>query len=314
MSESREWVLLHAGALGDLVLAIHLLRRVVPPLTPVCVRSLARTSIGPIRSALFSLEDCLGAARDTTWLFVDDDSPPPNRLRDSLNQRRVLSFLGSVDAPHHRRLTRLKPRLTLCIEPRPNPQSPRHILDQWQLQLAQQGLLAPACLRAAQDGLDFASTPAGPVVLHPGSGGHAKCWPLESYLQLARALSNSGLSPKFVLGPAEIERWERQCIAQLRDEFPTTLCADIASLRTILGQARAYVGNDSGATHLAAFLGLQTLALFGPTDPMVWAPLGRRVQVLSGRPTLPGWGIQVDEIVRRLTTKGGLADGTPSKA
>lgn len=314
MSESQEWVLLHAGALGDLVLALHLLRRFVPPLAPVRVRSLARSSIGPIRTALFSLEDCPGAARDTTWLFSDDDSPPPDRLRASMNQRRVLSFLGSADAPHHHRLARLTPRLMLCIEPRPDPQSRRHILDQWQLQLAQQGLPAPVCLRGAQDGLECETAPAGPVVLHPGSGGHAKCWPQGSYVQLARALSNLGVSPTFVLGPAEIERWERQCIAQLRGEFPTALCADIASLQAVLGHARAYVGNDSGATHLAAFLGLQTLALFGPTDPTVWAPLGRRVQVLSGRPTLPGWGIQVDEIVRVLRAKGILADGTPSKA
>lgn len=34
------------------------------------------------------------------------------------------------------------------------------------------------------------------------------------------------------------------------------------------------MGNDSGITHMAALTGCPTLALFGPTDPVVWAPLG----------------------------------------
>ena len=43
-----------------------------------------------------------------------------------------------------------------------------------------------------------------------------------------------------------------------------------------------FVGNDSGTTHLAAMLGAPTVALFGPTDPAVWAPTGPRVRVLGG--------------------------------
>ncbi len=39
------------------------------------------------------------------------------------------------------------------------------------------------------------------------------------------------------------------------------------------------MGNDSGVTHLAAAAGAPTLALFGPTDPATWAPLGPRVEV-----------------------------------
>ena len=38
-----------------------------------------------------------------------------------------------------------------------------------------------------------------------------------------------------------------------------------------------YIGNDSGITHLAAAVGTPVLALFGPTDPEVWAPRGPHV-------------------------------------
>jgi ADP-heptose:LPS heptosyltransferase len=48
-----------------------------------------------------------------------------------------------------------------------------------------------------------------------------------------------------------------------------------------LASARLYIGNDSGITHLAAAVGTPVLALFGPTDPDVWAPRGANVRVGS---------------------------------
>ena len=43
---------------------------------------------------------------------------------------------------------------------------------------------------------------------------------------------------------------------------------------------RRYLGNDSGITHLAAMLGIPTVALFGSSDPAVWRPVGRYVEVI----------------------------------
>jgi ADP-heptose:LPS heptosyltransferase len=55
------------------------------------------------------------------------------------------------------------------------------------------------------------------------------------------------------------------------------------SLLELLGEisrARLFIGNDSGLTHLAAYIGCPTIALFGPTDPRIWGPIGRRVRVI----------------------------------
>jgi ADP-heptose:LPS heptosyltransferase len=49
-----------------------------------------------------------------------------------------------------------------------------------------------------------------------------------------------------------------------------------------LATARVYIGNDSGITHLAAAVGTPVVAIFGPTDPAVWAPRGDRARVVSG--------------------------------
>ncbi len=44
-----------------------------------------------------------------------------------------------------------------------------------------------------------------------------------------------------------------------------------------------YLGNDSGVTHLAAALGIPTVAIFGLTDPHLWGPVGQHVRVISKR-------------------------------
>ncbi len=56
---------------------------------------------------------------------------------------------------------------------------------------------------------------------------------------------------------------------------------NLHALATVLSRASLYVGNDSGVTHLAAALGVPTIALFGPTDPRSWAPVGPRVAIVT---------------------------------
>ena len=51
-----------------------------------------------------------------------------------------------------------------------------------------------------------------------------------------------------------------------------------------LAGARVFLGNDSGITHLATAAGCPTVAVFGATDPRVWAPRGTHVTVLQGDP------------------------------
>jgi ADP-heptose:LPS heptosyltransferase len=43
---------------------------------------------------------------------------------------------------------------------------------------------------------------------------------------------------------------------------------------------RLFVGNDSGISHMAAALGIPTIAIFGPTDPVLWSPRGNKVVVV----------------------------------
>jgi heptosyltransferase-3 len=60
-----------------------------------------------------------------------------------------------------------------------------------------------------------------------------------------------------------------------------------------LRHCRLFIGNDSGITHVAAYWGTPSVALFGATDPGMWGPVGRRVKVLH-KPSLGD--ISVDDV------------------
>src|SRR5437667_248174 len=57
---------------------------------------------------------------------------------------------------------------------------------------------------------------------------------------------------------------------------------DYLELLFQLGLASAVVCNDTGPAHLAGIIGTPTIALFGPTDPQRWKPLGPHVQTIRG--------------------------------
>jgi heptosyltransferase-3 len=123
--------------------------------------------------------------------------------------------------------------------------------------------------------------PTAPLLLAPGSGGRGKCWPRERWLALAAQLAAAGRQLAVLVGPVELERddprrWPWPVPLRFLVDLPLPVLAEQ------LAAAGGFVGNDSGTTHLAAMLGAPTVALFGPTDPAVWAPTGASVCVLGG--------------------------------
>ncbi len=54
----------------------------------------------------------------------------------------------------------------------------------------------------------------------------------------------------------------------------------LLELASVIERARFFVGNDSGTSHMAAALGVPTVAIFGPTDPTIWSPRGKKVVVV----------------------------------
>lgn len=145
--------------------------------------------------------------------------------------------------------------------------------------------LGQACLETA--GLSIGQPLA---VIHPGSGSAHKCVAPETLAAIVIALQISGATPVILEGPADRERVER--LLQLCVNPPIVLKGlDVLTVAGVLAQARLFVGQDSGVTHMAGLMGVRTVALFGPTNPARWAPRGAHVTVVQGAPCLcQSWG------------------------
>lgn len=162
-----------------------------------------------------------------------------------------------------------------------------------------------ACFAAA--GHSIANVPVdvrrnhdGPVVLHPGSGGAAKCWPAERFETLADHLQAMGRPVEVLLGEAEAERWPGERLEHWAERFDLHWPGDLVGLSERIARAAAFVGNDSGPTHLAAQLGVPTIALFGPTDVRRWAPRGPVVRIFAPpQPTTMDW-LAVESVAEAL--------------
>lgn len=121
------------------------------------------------------------------------------------------------------------------------------------------------------------ASPATEVIIHPGSGGKRKNWPMDCFEAVAQALEAGGCSVSWCVGPAEEGLAYPPGINAVR-------CSALTELAATLAGCACYLGNDSGVTHLAAAAGCAVVAVFGPTDPSVWAPQGENVRVVQDAP------------------------------
>lgn len=121
------------------------------------------------------------------------------------------------------------------------------------------------------------------VVIHPGSGALSKCWYIDNFLAINKELLSTGMKVLFLLGPAELEKFTTTTIRKVSNV--TTCLRDLSFSQVVrlLSCANVFIGNDSGITHLAAMLGVKTIALFGPTNPDVYRPIGPSVIVLVNK-------------------------------
>ncbi len=124
------------------------------------------------------------------------------------------------------------------------------------------------------------------IVLHPGSGSIKKNYSPEFWVELIKTLkgvsSNKNTSVIVLLGPAE-EKFLSYYKNNLSDfGIESYFCPNQEELLSLLSRASLYIGHDSGVTHLAAMMGINTMALFKESSMHQWHPLGPLVKVMQG--------------------------------
>ncbi len=124
---------------------------------------------------------------------------------------------------------------------------------------------------------------SGPVVLiSPGVSALQahKMWPAEHYARLAVLLRDAtGARPIVVWGPRE-EPLARRIVQGAAAAAILAPAADLRLLAALLRRADLFIGADTGPMHLAWVVGCRVVALFGPTDPRLNAPLGQGHEVV----------------------------------
>lgn len=110
--------------------------------------------------------------------------------------------------------------------------------------------------------------------------GPAKEWPQEHYVQLISSLADRDAQAVLVGGPGDAARCDAIAAAASRGAIIAAGRTDIGELMALLSLCDAFVGNDSGAAHLASALGIPTVAIFGSTNPARTGPLGPRTAII----------------------------------
>jgi len=263
----------HQAALGDFVLTFPLLRLLAPEPTLV----VAPGAKARLASAVFPHVIPTDIESHGLAALHASQSNTPNVLVPYLPRiTRVFSFVSDGSDAWAINVAGLLPNARLhFIHPRPPAERRIHVCD-WHIEQlgwethTQITNDTTQKMREGTPSLDNSSS--APVLIHPGSGGVTKCWPRERFETLIAKLRGCGVGAIPLLGEVELETWPVEVIDHWRSLFDAKTPATLDDLRQLLLTARLFLGNDSGPTHLAAQLGVPTIALFGPTDPLIWSP------------------------------------------
>jgi ADP-heptose:LPS heptosyltransferase len=245
-------LVLRPGALGDTLVALPALRALRDAGIPVTLAgngAAARLlqSVGEVDHALAFDDPSLG------WLFT---GPPA--------ENSVVAWMTSSPPGLPASVVRAPSR-----PPGMDQHCARYLLN----------TLAPLGIDLAWDdrALKVTAVPSDEVLVHPGSGSAAKNWPAEHFASVIRALNRP---VRLIVGEAD-EIPAARVEARLGRRSARLEHRSLEELAARLAGCHAYLGNDSGVSHLAGLCGAPTVVMFGPTDPIVWRPLGPDVTVLT---------------------------------
>jgi heptosyltransferase-2 len=151
--------------------------------------------------------------------------------------------------------------------------------------------------REAEEAAEQRLIAAG-VKSRPGSGstlrvaigagasyGSAKCWLPERFAEVANRLRAESDAEIILFGTAGETAVSNAIVAHMkRQPIDLTGKTAIAELPALLSRCQLFIGNDSGAMHVASAVGLPVVAIFGPTDPFGTAPVTPKCTIVQEKP------------------------------
>ncbi len=285
-------LIIHSGGIGDLILALpamRLFRRAFPS-SPLEVMGrperLALVAYDLAAASIHSIDQA-----GMSYFYLDGEDLP-KFLADFFSSFHTALVFGKTGRETlARNLERCGLGRVIALPSFPAEESREVHVSEYLVQslnaMGIHGSDGSACLRIPPEGISGAESFLGSkgvkrgeriLAVHPGSGSAAKNWDAKNFLRVMEWASDK-IRVLLISGPAE-KNLEEISKAVLKRGGLTADQLPLIHLAGILKSCTAYLGNDSGITHLAAALGVPTFSIFGPTSPVIWGPRGPAVSII----------------------------------
>jgi len=282
-------LIIRPGAIGDTLLTLPVLQALRARYTHPYITLVGNAAVLPLACATGIVDDTSDyQAPQWSELFSSKGISTPSLQAQLQQVEMAICWLHDNEGIVTSNLRRASIPQVITAPGRPTPNERIHIMTYLAQTIGITFETAGARLALARTphllALARTSTHAQTLAIHPGSGGASKCWPVERFAALIARLWQRHVPVLLLAGPAEETR-----LAELERLLPSPpdsslwhrlINVPLLEAAQQLRSCRGYLGNDTGITHLAALLGVPTLALFGPSDPAIWQPQGTIVRIL----------------------------------
>lgn len=280
-------LVMRGGALGDFILSLPVLVAFKKEFPGAALEIMGYPRIAELaRGRHYAQRVCSIDYAPLARFFGADSDLPDELCLYFAGFHQIVSFFYDPDDIFHGNLRKAGARHILQLIHKPDETKAIHAAEQFARGIEKIGIIpedfTPRVYPCDADrdearkilgtGKDFL------IGLHPGSGSTSKNWPLENWITtIDWLLKDTPAQIALVFGEAETKsreafvRYRSQPRIKFLDQEPLT------TLAAALEQCRVFIGHDSGISHLAAAVGTETITLFGPTNPVLWQPVGAQV-------------------------------------
>jgi len=298
-------LVIRGGAIGDFILTLPALVALRGRFPQAQLALLGAAHVTPLALAGGLADEARPIeARGLAGFFVPQGGLPSQWADYFAGFGLIISYLHDPESVFASNVARCSPARFIAGPHRPTAGQRRHATGTFLEPLQQLGISgADAVPRLS---IKEPRVPGNWLAVHPGSGSERKNWPESNWAELLRRLAlDTGWLMLLVGGEAEQGRVERLARLWPAPRLEVAQGLPLVELAQRLARCRAFVGHDSGITHLAAALGLPGLALWGETDQTIWRPRSDKLAVLrhpGGLAALP-----VEEVLTRLAAATAIA-------
>jgi heptosyltransferase-2 len=309
-------LVIRGGAIGDFILTLPVLAalRAQFPETHLEVLGYAHIAglarAGGLADAVHSIE-----SRALAGFFARNGSLAPE-LGDYFGRFNIiLSYLYDPDLIFQENVARCSQAQFIAGPHRPVETEEVHATEVFLRPLARLAI----CEASPVPRLQVApptTQPRPALALHPGSGSESKNWPESRWLELLNLLlEQTDFHLLLIGGEAEGDRLGRFTRALPADRCSVARNLPLPELAALMAGCQAFLGHDSGISHLAAALGLPGVVLWGPTNEKIWRPHSEQVQILRHPEGLPAiTPASVLEHLRSLCDQSARSTNSPPES